>query len=367
MTVHPIPITLSLLLVAALGAAESAPADLGRASPSTILAEAQRLQAARDPRVAIKLYTQVIERDPADIAVSAPALSGLIACHQMLAGDAALAESYRTTVGRWLDHPPALDGKSTPAPAELREDLLWAQLRSPTWRVQGISSGSRTETNGDTTVSKTTKGITLTVMGQAGGAAKPKSSVPGSTLMVSVGGRRIDVPVSCYGSNTGPDAVSINLEWEDQPGVQHLDRIEGVIRLQQPLEVKDKEFPLVKGTELEFVDGKATLSDVDRDGDNLDVRVEWKRKVKPGQDVTMPDPNEAVTILLKTASGELLTPVSQGMGSSGSDGRMRLHRNLTFTCDSSLEKLVGVVRTVATWSHRDIPVLVEHVDLTRRP
>ena len=80
-----------------------------------------------------------------------------------------------------------------------------------------------------------------------------------------------------------------------------------------------------------------------------------------------PDPNKAVTILLKTASGELLTPVSQGEGSSGSDGRTRSHRNLIFKCGNSEEQLVGVVRTVTVWSQRDIPVLVERVDLTKQP
>lgn len=368
MTIHArLPI---LLIAIALGAAEPSPptppAGQETSQAVTALAEAQRLQAARDPRAAIPLYTHVIERDPTDINVSAPALSGLIACHQMLVGDAQQAESYSATVGRWLDKLPPLDGKTVPAPMALREELLWAPVRSLRWRVGGISTGSRTETNETTTIRKTIRGISLS----AEAASKPSHGailrrltccVPDSKLVVSVGAQRIDTPVTSLGRSG--DFI-LHLDWEDQPGVKRLDRIEGVIRLQQPLEVKDKEFALVKGTELDFVDGKATLSDVERDGDKLEVVVEWKRK-KPrfGLSGVSSDPNQAVTILLRTAAGEMLTPVGQGTGGGGGDGIMRYHRNLRFRCD---DKVVGVVRTVTAWSTRDVPILVEDIDLTKQ-
>lgn len=372
MTIHArLPI---LLIAIALGAAEPSPAapPAGQATAQgvTALAEAQRLQAARDPRAAIPLYTQVIERDPADIIVSAPALSGLIACHQMLVGDAQQAEAYRTTVGRWLEQVPPLDGKTVPAPKALREELLWAPVRKMTWRVDQISSGTTTDTNENTTVTRTYKHVTLTAdvsASRLSSRAPTASEQADATMRILAGGRWIEAPRAYV--HTWKGDLSFIVEWEDVPGVKRLDCIKGFVRLRQPLEVQDKEFPLVKGTELSFVDGKATLSDVERDGDRLELMVEWKRKMADdgktilGTMVGESDPNEAVSILLMTADGKQLAPVGQGSGGGGSGGRMRYHRNLTFKCD---DKVVGVVRTVTAWSYRDVPVLVENIDLTQQ-
>jgi hypothetical protein len=125
-----------LLLAGCLAAEEALPDPIGLLTrrpgrdlmAQRQLAEAQRLHAARDPRAAIPIYRSLVSDAPAVIAVSAPAMCGLIACHQMLVGDAAMDADYRTWIGRYLAKPPPLDGVSVPEPEDVREELLWHQL-----------------------------------------------------------------------------------------------------------------------------------------------------------------------------------------------------------------------------------------------
>lgn len=90
-----------------------------------VFAQARDLQLQRKPREAIPLFVQVIEHDRDDLAVAAPAVMHLVECFHLLKDDVTAGKQYQELAGKFLSHPPELDGSAMPTLDAVKEDLLW--------------------------------------------------------------------------------------------------------------------------------------------------------------------------------------------------------------------------------------------------
>ena len=96
-----------------------------------LFTQGQEKQRQRDPQAAIAAYQEVIEKYRDEIEFSAPALVNLVACFQLLKGDASAGEDYARLSAKYLSKPPPLDGASVLGLEQAKDDILWKAWFAP--------------------------------------------------------------------------------------------------------------------------------------------------------------------------------------------------------------------------------------------
>jgi hypothetical protein len=104
-----------------------------------IYAQGQEKQRRRDPRTAIIAYEEIIEKHRDEIEYSAPALVNLVACFQLLKGDASAEARYASLASKYLSKPPPLDGASVLDLEQAKDDMLWKVWSDPVPLMVGSS------------------------------------------------------------------------------------------------------------------------------------------------------------------------------------------------------------------------------------
>ena len=356
-------------------------------TPKQELEEGRRKQAARDPRGAMVHFQRAVEQRPMDIVVSAPALSGLIGCYQMLMGDAALAATYPTTVGRWLTKLPPLDGSTVPAPESLQEELLWAPLLRPeqplSWQVQvheQVGTVVRRRRKNEAAAPALFPGGMIGVPEQVGGTnIIATAHVPGMQRRITADDREPMVedtddelpvqaelvigqqrlPITGASISAWSGYLNINLDAGVlPPDIARIDRLEGVVRLRQPLAIDERVVALEKGVAWEVHGVQALVTSVDLDDEELALSVRLHdRATKDGQRSEVTAGDGDTTILIRNLDGTFAENHGSSTSTNGKVKRMIL-RYAHVQPQAQI-----VVRTVTAWSRRELPLRIENIEL----
>ncbi|MEK7414384.1 MAG: hypothetical protein AAB263_13810, partial [Planctomycetota bacterium] len=109
--------------IALTGTLRSIPVDLGSA-----LAKANELQLQRKPKEAASIFAKIIEERTTELELSLPALTGYVACCQLLKDDATVSKDYAALAKKFGVTLPPLDGVAALDVQRASEDLLWGQI-----------------------------------------------------------------------------------------------------------------------------------------------------------------------------------------------------------------------------------------------